>query len=292
MAGVSRTPQDTCGTIFAAVHSSNLHFLLQESPFSVYITLRKKFTSASPVSVSQNTSKEADIENLIVQYSDKVKILEDKLAHAEEELYKASNNFRDQKSVLKDEIQVLKDSLKKSHAETSQSSKALRDTNKIVKTKEKEIYNLESKVENLVERNRKLKLAEADTKKDHTKCAKTLKNLEKKATSEKERLENVIKTLEFKLEPLENDENFNSKTLNPSKDTSLPTPSITPFAPAFTLSDVNPPSVLQTPSISPASPQLSNCSPRTPPGTPPTTTTAASAVPVENKNEDASSFAF
>ena len=283
MAGCSKTPQDACCNILAAVHSSNLHFLVQESPFSMYITLRKKFTSTSPVSVTQNLSKEAELEKQIVQDSNKIKILEDKLAHAEEELYKASNIFKDQKGNLTDEIKILKVSLKKSQAESSENIKSLRDNIKIVKGKEKEIYTLESKVENLVETNRKLKEAEADIKKDHGKCAKTLKNLEKKTRAEKERLE-------FKLGSKENDENFNSKVSNPITDTSLALPSSTPFASASALSDQNSPPALQkiTPNISQASALLPSCSPRTTTGIPPSTTASAAAVTTENKDEDAS----
>ena len=161
--------------------------------------------------------------------------------------------------------------------------KSLCDNIKIVKAKEKEIYTLESKVENLVETNRKLKEAEADIKKDHGKCAKTLKNLEKKARAEKERLE-------FKLGLKEKDENFNSKVSNPIADTSLTLPSSTPFASASALSDQSSPPALQkiTPNISQASALLPSCSPRTPTGIPPSTPASAAAVTTENKDEDAS----
>ena len=95
---------------------------LFQSSFSsgrMYITLRNFVTSTSPDSVTQNLSKEAELEKQIVQDSAKIKILEDKLAHAEEELYKASNIFKDQKGNLTDEIKILKVSLRKSQAESS-----------------------------------------------------------------------------------------------------------------------------------------------------------------------------
>ena len=215
MAVDKRTPQDSCDTILSAVHSSDLHFLVQESPFSMYITLRKKFTSKSTTTVLQTTSRETDLENKINMASDTIRILEDKLAHAEKELFKESNMFKNKKNELSGEINILKESLKKSQAETSQKSKAVSDHDKNLKVKDKEIHNLEKKGENLVETNKKLKEAITDFKKDQTKSAKNLINVEKKT----EKLEQKLKTMEFKLASVDqnhHDENYNSMLSNPT----------------------------------------------------------------------------
>merc|ERR1711872_319876 len=39
------SPYETCDQILKVVKSSDLHFVLQETPHSVYITIRKKFVN-------------------------------------------------------------------------------------------------------------------------------------------------------------------------------------------------------------------------------------------------------
>ena len=41
----SPSAHETCDTIVNSVKTSNLHFILQETPNSVYITIRKKYVS-------------------------------------------------------------------------------------------------------------------------------------------------------------------------------------------------------------------------------------------------------
>ena len=41
----SPSAHETCDTIVNLVKTSNLHFILQETPNSVYITIRKKYVS-------------------------------------------------------------------------------------------------------------------------------------------------------------------------------------------------------------------------------------------------------
>ena len=42
------TPQESCEKILHHDKSSNHYFILHESPFSVYITVRKKFVGNAP----------------------------------------------------------------------------------------------------------------------------------------------------------------------------------------------------------------------------------------------------
>ena len=53
---------ETCDEIVNSVKSSNLHFILQETPHSVYITIRKKFVNeAFAKNDEENNSKQTYI---------------------------------------------------------------------------------------------------------------------------------------------------------------------------------------------------------------------------------------
>ena len=41
------TVADSCAVIVKSLNASNLHFILQETPFSIYITIRKKLLEYS-----------------------------------------------------------------------------------------------------------------------------------------------------------------------------------------------------------------------------------------------------
>ena len=97
------TPQESCEKILHQVKSSNLHFILQESPFSVYLTVRKKFVGNAPKlrepkigmatetrSVHHLEAKINDLEETMEEAEAKLtesesiaKLLETKVEHAE-----------------------------------------------------------------------------------------------------------------------------------------------------------------------------------------------------------------
>ena len=107
------TPPESCEKILHQVMSSNLHFILQESPFSIYLTVRKKFVGNSPKpfepKVGMDTDetrsylktrniepKEVLVESLakLSKSESCVKILENKVEHAEKEvLLQMSSRF-------------------------------------------------------------------------------------------------------------------------------------------------------------------------------------------------------
>ena len=51
------SPYETCDQIVQVVKSSNLHFVLQETPHSVYITIRKKFVKEAFAKVEDETKE-------------------------------------------------------------------------------------------------------------------------------------------------------------------------------------------------------------------------------------------
>ena len=84
--------------------TSNLHFLVQESPFSLYITLRKKFATQPQVTVPQGATVELDSELTLAR--DTIQVLEDKVAHAESE-FKQCNKFNVKKEQFRLSVPIL-----------------------------------------------------------------------------------------------------------------------------------------------------------------------------------------
>jgi len=103
------TAHKTCDKLVNAVKSSNLHFVLQETPHSVYITIRKKFVIKPFAKINDDVVINNDFDRLETKYDnlkqdyDKklasleetlqlVKILEDKLEKVEANYIRMSNN--------------------------------------------------------------------------------------------------------------------------------------------------------------------------------------------------------
>ena len=149
-------PEDSCNMILSSIRNSNLHFMVQESPYSVYVTLRKKFSDKvtrtsqthfqKTESSSSDTSKLTDIvvnssdhfdatkallnkkEEEYLKAQDLIKILESKLDKSEAALFKESNKFKASKDELNDEIKILKQSIKKSNAAESDLKRIVKST--------------------------------------------------------------------------------------------------------------------------------------------------------------------
>ena len=146
MASKYPTPQDYCDKILAEIRSSNLHYLVQESPYSVYLTLRKKFTQNVPkvfnsqISSDVNDSTKANLieaEKELVAAKDTIEVLESKLKMAETELYRESKSFKIQLEKIKDENKLLRESIAKFNAEESKHNRASIDFRILSKSKKK-----------------------------------------------------------------------------------------------------------------------------------------------------------
>ena len=126
------TPEVACSQILSEIQDSNLHFLVQATPFSMYITIRKKFTKnflESTISRPKSNpgSKESDINNgydelraelahsgrEVSKAHDTIRLLEQKLTTCESDLLNESNKFKAKKDKLSDEIKLLQESIKK-----------------------------------------------------------------------------------------------------------------------------------------------------------------------------------
>ena len=306
------TPQDFCDQILKSVHSSNLHFLVQESPFSLYITLRKKFAIQTP-----GANSNLDSDNQLILARDTIKILEDKLAHTESEFVKECNKVKVKREEFSEEIIILRESLKKSQTETNEKNKVISDLNKSAKAKDKELYNVEKKCNLATDTSKQLKDKVVQLKRDHSEAARSIKNNEKKGKIDKEKLEQKVKTLEQKLNSMNSNNNNTVKQVQITPSVSLNTasstactftlPASSPHTPrskatplatipvfeAATFSTIISPSsslstscpALSLPSTSQSTPNPRSSlqspprpvSPHTPPGTPPPRSTASPA---------------
>jgi myosin heavy subunit len=208
MAVKSQTPQDCCDKILTEIRTSNLHFMVQESPYSVYLTLRKKFTQSVPqvlksmITSDENNSLKTKLTEALrelAEAKDNIEVLESKLVSSETELFRESNSFEMQREKLRDENKLLKESISKSHSEESKQNRAFNDVSKTIKVKEKEIYNLQNRLENFSDTNKKLKENLSELKKEKKKTEKALATLEKKEGAVQVKLEAKIKDLEQKL---------------------------------------------------------------------------------------------
>ena len=161
------TPQESCDKILMSLRDSNLHFLIQESPYSAYLTIRKRF-SKNPV---QKTSKdknenlsENEIHNLtqeIYTKGQKIDALNQEIVtlKAENETLnqQAVKNTKEMKNMNKvrnekeNELQILKQSSKRQNSEIVKFKEDLRLSNKTIKAKEKELFALDMKNDNLAE---------------------------------------------------------------------------------------------------------------------------------------------
>ena len=80
------SPNETCDQIIKSIKNSNLHFILQETPNSVYITIRKNFVRKSEAHAKKEVQDDNSQELLILQKAyDNLKLdFEEEIKHHEE----------------------------------------------------------------------------------------------------------------------------------------------------------------------------------------------------------------
>ena len=163
---------ESCTTILSSLRKSGLHFVVQETPFSAYITIRKKFHKGF-VSPSQN---EEESDEKIIKLENEIKCLKNEL----EESIRVSETVKYEKEVFQKRLEIAEKGILK-HIEDA----------KINEYKlNEEISNLKHLKQNLDEKI--LELNEDISKKD--KNAKTLEKANTKLRTKNENLaeQNVI----------------------------------------------------------------------------------------------------
>ena len=195
-AGMAR---ELCDTIVNQIRKSQLHFILTETPFSVNIALRKRFTkdfipnSSFKVQKSEpdlssvthhNSALHDENEGLKMEVErlknerfslvDTIAILEDKTAKAESELLK---NFKEIRTLEKEveDTKVLKSVIKERNNDLSRNKEEINALKKTIKSKTKEIHNMENKELNYQDTVKKLKDEIKVRKAEDIKAGKELK---------------------------------------------------------------------------------------------------------------------
>ena len=251
--------------IINCVRSSNLNFATQETPYSLYLTIRKSKVKKNNQQSSILMSDNQEVEGLVKENSslkenfqnlkrnldaseDNTKMLEEKLASAEAKVLKAyKENLKKD-----DEMKTLKN--------------VIRNNNDVISNLECEKRELKKDMKKKVHDLEKSNLA-------HLNSIETLKQEVKKQKDEKLKLDKKIKQLEKKVksgkpeEKPDTETNNNKKlepsypSLNASLGSALEAASAPSTQPASTARNI----------LSPTPPPPFTCtsSPHTPPGTPP-----------------------
>ena len=216
-----------CNKIHNTVEKSGLHYSINQTPFSSYITIRKKLINPEVELLSDSVEtgvedQKCKCEMLQIQNSEfarQIKALENKFsevndyigdlekakADVEEQLAddKKKNKYMEECIKSKDkklcEMESLKESVKRLKKDEDDYERASMEWNKVVRIKEKEIHNLQKRLDNSVETIKHLKENSKEILEDKNAANKQVKNLEKKFKKEKQKLVIKVANLEEEL---------------------------------------------------------------------------------------------
>ena len=190
--------------IHDAVQRSGLHFVINQTPFSSYITIRRKFTSERNQTNSDSDSEVKKeplaLKARLIEITSDLKALETKNRHLEENLVIKEEEFKDGKvetekrldyvhvfaeklsaetERLKGDKSVLDNVIKNLNNEASKHKNEMSQLCKTLKIKDKEIYNLDNKALNQQETIKHLKAEKIQVLKEAKKLKqKSLKKQE------------------------------------------------------------------------------------------------------------------
>ena len=213
---ISYGPEGNGSRILNTIKTSQLDFYIQETPYSAFITIRKKyikgFKHATEV-LSENIEMENVIKDLKKHENEKLKTfakekevesesnknnvrtLEERLEKAEKEMLKHFEHANKQKSELSDEINILKSLKKKDNDVIANLKIDLSKSRTESKSLQKELSNMQNKNENL-----KNKVEYANASK-------------REIINKNEKLASEVKTMKKKIKHFEQ-ENNNEKRAN------------------------------------------------------------------------------
>ena len=176
----------TCDLLLKQLKSSNLNFLLQETPFSAYLTIRKSFI------------KNLKTNNLFQTSNDSEEILKRKVAALEAENSRLKSNILEHKTEMKDSEHIvikLEEKVKnaeiqinKNIQESKKNEKQFCKLEELLVEKEKEILKLKTISMNL-------NTDVVQTKRNLQNVSKSLKVSEKEKLKAKNKCDNLESTL-------------------------------------------------------------------------------------------------
>ena len=183
---------DSCSKILNSIRNSTLNYSCQETPYSMYITVRKSWNKhiQSPDARLRHDQEVAELNTSNQELSDvkadlkTTKKINDEL-RAKIETAMADINHRHRESEKKlstkdDENKVLENSLKNCMSENERLKGELKRFQKVLKSKDKEIHKLETFKFNYQEEVKNAKNDVRKQKAENEKLVKQMKMLEKK----------------------------------------------------------------------------------------------------------------
>ena len=188
-------PHNTCAQVLETLRSSGLTYTLNETPYSVYVTIRKKFTkefsSTNHVVKPQHAKENQSYEDILAKLVDEISshnLTKHELSQREEELKRLVEG----KNANIDTISKLKDELAQEVDEHAQAEQALRKLEEKVKAliRDVEIRNMENEAIDAEKESLRTNLTEQLTREsnNHTKTIRSLTKLEARYKTKSEEL--------------------------------------------------------------------------------------------------------
>ena len=194
------TPNEVCAEIIRTVNASNLNFQVNQTPYSMYISIRKKFLKDRQEGnlYSENQSKDLKNEN---EY----------LREEYEKLYGLYKTTFQKNIHLESEISKFEDQLEQNRRNEVYAREFEKENKALKNEKEK----LKETSENLRKENKDLKSELDDLKKAKCSLNRKLRNLKKELAEEMKKSEKNLKNLEKKCLELKE---FKNKKLSEERD--------------------------------------------------------------------------
>ena len=188
---------DACDALMSAIKTSQLDFLIQETPYSCFVTIRKKFSKGynSKVEVTehkkdknQSLCDELKCENQsLKEYIDEkerqLKVAKEesntlykKLEKAEQKMIIHCEENAKQETKTDSEISVLKAQVKDKNKAIVEYKAEEVKANKTIKTLEKKVHDLENKIQNMNDKIESINTSRSSLKNERDKLFNEVKN--------------------------------------------------------------------------------------------------------------------
>ena len=190
----------TCEQVLSILKKSGLNFIISETPFSAYLTIRKTFYKGfkHPTEKDKGDLKKLEIENInlkneleetVLNFENLKQenlVLKQRLQNAEKEIIKQSTGSKLAEARLAQEVTSIKQTNKKCNEEISELTAEISKDEKKIKSLEKIISKLEVKNKNITEQFENFKTDKNNNKKENEKLVKELKILKDKDSKAKQ----------------------------------------------------------------------------------------------------------
>ena len=217
---------EACDALLLVIKASQLDFIIQETPYSSFITIRKKFQKGfNPSEVTKSITakgkdqklEEANLENRKLRevikeceaQLESVKedsiILQAKLGKAEKDIVKLKEENIKEKERFVEEVSILKNQIKGKSDEILLHKADAMKVGKTVESLEKEVHNYEKKIVDMETKIETINASKAEIKKERDKLLKDVKNLSKNYKKS-----HILKNLATQTEAVSQDESENN----------------------------------------------------------------------------------